>query len=85
MVSPDGESVYVAGFAAVVKLKRNVASGPLIPKGCVADDSAPALCAQVSDGLNGTSSVAVSPDGASVYAAARFDEAVVQFLRDAGS
>ena len=82
-MSPDGATVYVAGLGAIVRLRRSAATGALTPKGCVEDDSGGGECAQTSDGLTGAASVALSPDGTSLYAATQFDDAIVQFLRDA--
>lgn len=83
-VSPDGESVYVAGTVenAVVRLDRDTATGALTPAGCVQDnDEYLVACAQTADGLSQVRSVAVSPDGKSVYAASNEDDAVVVFGR----
>jgi sugar lactone lactonase YvrE len=82
-VSPDGASVYVSSLGAVVHLKRNETSGGLAPKGCVEDDTGIGDCGQTTDGLSGAFSVALSPDGTSLYAAAQGDDAVVQFTPDA--
>jgi DNA-binding beta-propeller fold protein YncE len=83
-VSPDGGSVYVSSLGALVHLERNENSGGLIPKGCVEDDVGTGDCGQTSDGLSGAFSVALSPDGGSLYVAAEGDDAIVQFAR-AGS
>jgi DNA-binding beta-propeller fold protein YncE len=81
-VSPDGTSVFVAsggGFDnAVVRFDRSTV-GALTPLGCIDDNDpgqGPDACAQSTDGLFGVTSVAVSPDGASVYAAGDFDNAM---------
>ncbi len=74
-VSPDGRNVYVAsGFtSAVVRLDRNPTTGALTQPagtaGCISETGA-GPCAD-GHGLDGTRSVAVSPDGKSVYAAAQ--------------
>jgi len=84
-VSPDGTSVYVAGTSndAVAVFKRNPSSGVLTPRACIGDnDSGGAACAQTTDGLDGIQSIAVSPDGASVYAAGSLDDAVVRLNRN---
>lgn len=80
-VSPDGASVYATSLPELVNLKRNTTTGALIPDGCI-EANAVGACAQISDGLNGARSVAMSADGASLYAAAEFDDAIVQFVRD---
>jgi DNA-binding beta-propeller fold protein YncE len=84
-VSPDGASVYTASRIdnAVARFDRAPATGALTPQGCVDDnDTGPDACAQSVDGLDAPSSVAVSPGGASVYAASQFDDAVVRFDRN---
>jgi DNA-binding beta-propeller fold protein YncE len=88
VVSPDGKSVYAAGFFenAVVIFKRSTATGALIPKGCVADlhhniDD----CEQTAKGLRGANQVVVSDDGKSVYAVGQADNAIVRFDRDTTS
>jgi DNA-binding beta-propeller fold protein YncE len=89
-VSPDGRSVYAAAFDddAIVRFDRNPDTGALTPIDCVDDAGAgqgPDSCSQTADGLDGAISVAVSPDGRSVYAASLDDDAVVRFDRDAES
>ncbi|MBA3470745.1 MAG: beta-propeller fold lactonase family protein [Herpetosiphonaceae bacterium] len=83
-ISPDGASVYVAGYASdtLVAFKRNSSDGLLtfaqkLTQGQVLIGS-PAL-----DGLDGAFQVAVSPDGASVYAVGAANQAVVGFKRNA--
>jgi 6-phosphogluconolactonase (cycloisomerase 2 family) len=78
MASPDGDHVYVAGSAddAVAVFSRDVASGALTYVG-VQKDGVGGV-----DGLDGAYSVAVSPDGAHVYAAGGHDDALVVFARD---
>ncbi len=86
-VSPDGESVYVASDDdddAIVRFNRS-GSGALTPRGCIEDNDppdGPDNCADAADGLAGASSVAVSPDGESVYAATEGDNAIVRFNRN---
>ena len=86
-ISPDGHSVYAAAFDddAIVRFDRDPKTGALTSQGCVDDGDAgqgPDECSQTADGLNGVSSVAVSADGRSVYAASVEDDAVVRFDRD---
>ena len=76
-VSPDGAHVYVAGNGddAVVVFSRNAATGALtfveVQKNGIGGV----------DGLDGLSLI-VSPDGAHVYAAGQFDNAVAVFAAD---
>jgi DNA-binding beta-propeller fold protein YncE len=84
-VSPDGESVYAVSISdsAIVRFDRNTNSGALTPKGCIEDDdTGSGDCADSTNGLGGAFSVAVSPDGTSVYATALDDSAIVRFDRD---
>jgi DNA-binding beta-propeller fold protein YncE len=90
-VSPDGRTVYAAAedSDAVLRLNRDVTDGslpgPFEGAGhCVQDDEVPpgTSCTQDAEGLDGATSVAVSPDGASVYAAALDDDAVARFARE---
>ncbi len=85
-VSPDGASVYVAsiGSSAVVRFNRG-AGGALTPAGCI-ENTGGSVCGAGNQtaGLGSSVSVAVSPDGASVYAASISSSAVVRFNRGAG-
>jgi sugar lactone lactonase YvrE len=70
-VSSDGKSVYVASYLpnAIARFDRNTTTGALTPQDCVAElNHNPEGCTQTAQGLSGTSSVAVSDDGISVYA-----------------
>ncbi len=93
-VSPDGKSVYVAsqGYApqgyppsghGVARLTRNPTTGaitqPAGTAGCVSEDGS-GPCAD-GHALNRPYSVAVSPDGKSVYVASIGSSAVVRFKR----
>ena len=85
VLSPDGKSLYAASLvdSAIVRFKRNTRNGKLTPKGCVDDnDSGADTCGQDTNGLDGAISVAVSPDGKSLYAASQFDDAIVRFKRE---
>jgi 6-phosphogluconolactonase (cycloisomerase 2 family) len=87
-VSRDGKSVYVASDesndSAGARFKRNRRTGALTPKGCIADpDTNPDGCATTAQGLNGgTTAVAISRDGKSVYFASGNDDAIVRFRRN---
>jgi 6-phosphogluconolactonase (cycloisomerase 2 family) len=75
--SPDGTHVYVASFiaGAVVVFRRAAATGRLTFVESQFD-------AQGVHGVAGASSVAVSPDGAYVYAAGASDGSIAVFRRD---
>ncbi len=84
-VSPDGSSVYVAaGEGSIVHFRRDTA-GALTPAGCI-EDVGQSQCGagNQTPGLANVLSVAVSPDGESVYASSQNDEAVVSFSRAPG-
>jgi WD40 repeat protein len=86
-VSPDGRDVYAVSFDddAVVGLRRDAATGAIaFENTCFTDPSSAEACANVS-GLDGASSVAVSPDGSSVYVSSEISGAVVHFDRDSGT
>jgi DNA-binding beta-propeller fold protein YncE len=83
-VSRDGTSAYAtsAGDDAVVGFHRDTTTGELTPIGCVAPDTS-SECSQDTTGLDYPSSVAVSPDGKSVYVgSAGLDSALVIFDRN---
>lgn len=83
-LSPDGRSVYVAGFRSLAVFSRDPDSGALsqLPgtQGCVSQDGAEG-CAP-GRALAGVASVSVSPDGRNVYAASVASNAVAVFERD---
>ena len=81
-VSPDGAHVYVVGMAdsAIAVFSRNATTGALTFVQVLKDGIGGV------DGLASASSVAVSPDGAHVYAASYFaDNAVAVFSRNAAT
>ncbi len=86
-VSPDNKSVYVASEngSAVARFNRNTATGaitqPAGAAGCVSGSYGPEPCAD-GHGLAGGFSVAVSPDGKSVYVASSSSHAVARLDRD---
>lgn len=88
-ISPDGRHVYVAssGSNAIAIFRRNKRTGVLKQApgklGCVAAKRARGCGA--ARGLEGTNSIAISPDGGQVYATARDSSSVAAFRRDRGS
>jgi 6-phosphogluconolactonase (cycloisomerase 2 family) len=78
VVSPDGSHVYVAGQSddAVAVFSRDAGTGALTFVETQQDDTGGV------DGLDGATSVAVSPGGSHVYVAGYSDDAVVVFSRD---
>ena len=85
-VSPDGKSVYVASESsdAVARFNRNTTTGAIVQPagiaGCVSETGA-GPCAN-GHGLDGPSSVAVSPDGKSVYVASVDGDVVARLNRN---
>jgi DNA-binding beta-propeller fold protein YncE len=82
-MSPDGGSLYVAGTAANTLAVFNRASGGQITyAGCVSEDGSGGLCGTTSAAsLKGLNSLAVSPDGKSVYASSDVRAALTAFDR----
>ncbi len=85
-LSPDGKSVYVSSWIsnAVVRLDRNTTTGaitqPAGMAGCVSEDGS-GPCAD-GHGLDIPESVAVSPDGKSVYVVSLDSDAVARLNRN---
>ena len=85
VVSPDGNSLYVASYKsdAVARLNRNPLTGaisqPTGKAGCISQTGA-GPCAQ-GHALHGPAWVAISADGKSIYATSRNDDAVDRFIR----
>lgn len=95
-VSPDGRSVYVAAGLeddAVAHFSRDPVTGAVTYATCFSGDTSLVSCAPIAgatasgedSGLRAPESIAVSPDGRSVYATSRFDDAIAQFSRDPAS
>ena len=77
IVSPNGNQVYVAGTIdkTVTMFSRNSATGELTIEQICRDGVGGV------DGLDGASSIAISPDEKRLYASARDDDAVAVFSR----
>ena len=85
-ISPDGTSVYVAAFFsdAVAVFSRDPSTGRLTQltssAGCISETGTAGACAD-GIGLDGIRTLAVSPDGTSVYGASELSGVTV-FRRD---
>jgi len=83
-VSHDGRSVYAVGQSdnAIVRFKRDLTTGALTAKGCIADaTNNPDGCTSTAKGLLNPYMVALSRDGSSVYVASS-PGTIVHFQRD---
>lgn len=86
LVSPDGRNVYVASEIsdAVATFDRDHSGGALIQKGgiggCVSNTGTGGQCAK-GRALDAPMSIAISPEGRSVYAAAANSDSVSQLTR----
>ncbi len=91
-VSPDGKSVYTAAYNSdtIARFDRDPATGALTYQGCISSNSNVTSCTLIpgataggaNTGLYSLVSVAVSPDGKSVYTAAANGDAVARFDRN---
>jgi DNA-binding beta-propeller fold protein YncE len=84
-VSGDGHTLYTAAPQpgnAVTTFDRDPAKGALTFKGCFDAGSACGASNDQVEALIGTSDVAVTSDGRSVYATANYDGTLVRFDRD---
>jgi 6-phosphogluconolactonase (cycloisomerase 2 family) len=97
-MSPDGKSLYAATHLddSVAHFDRDSATGQLTYRGCItgksqAGPSGSNACSRIasaksggaSSGLDSLSSLAISPNGGSVYASSELDDSVARFDRDA--
>ncbi|MEA2167332.1 MAG: hypothetical protein QOF76_632 [Solirubrobacteraceae bacterium] len=84
-VSPKGDTVYVTALSNAVVVFDRAADGTLTRKagksGCTTEDGTGGQCAD-GEALKGAFSLAISPDGLSVYVAAPTSDAIVTFARD---
>jgi 6-phosphogluconolactonase (cycloisomerase 2 family) len=89
LVAADGGTLYATGSSEVLRFAR-AASGALTFQECLTSDNpfGPAEgCTEISprtDTLYGTVFVALSPDGASLYAGSFFNDAIATFATGAG-
>jgi DNA-binding beta-propeller fold protein YncE len=79
-VSPDGASVYLAGLS-LATFGRG-AGGRLSFVGCHADNQSQGCTNLPEAPLTGVNGVAVSPDGASVYAVSQQSGSIAEFARE---
>jgi DNA-binding beta-propeller fold protein YncE len=80
-ISPDGTDVYVSGQGASIStFTRNTSTGALTFKGCVGNSN---VCVQTTPlAINEPTSLAISPDGANLYAGNFANGAVDVFSRN---
>jgi len=79
-----GRSLYVAGVNPIQPFKRKPGSGELTEIPCIDDDDRPpsaTKCTREAPGLNGVSSLSITPDDDFLYSAAGADSAVTTFRR----
>jgi DNA-binding beta-propeller fold protein YncE len=87
-ISPNGKDVYATSFEtnALVVIERNAATGVLTQltgeAGCVSTTFAGCTAAT---GIKGTLGVAVSPDGANIYASGNESNAEASFTRNSST
>lgn len=83
-IAPDGRHLYVASVSTIWTFRRDPVSGALRRlrgrAGCVRQWGRPGC--RRAHGLSGVASIAVSPDGRHVYAAARSSRAIAAFRRN---
>ena len=82
-VSPDSKHVYAGAVTsdAVRVYTRNTSTSALTAAGCLKDTASATAGCTNAEGLDGVEGVAVSPDGANVYAAGAVDDAIVSMTR----
>ena len=83
VVAPDGRHLYVSSSFddSVTVLARDAETGALAWAGCVSGSGSDGLCAD-GTGMDGASSLAIAPDGSTVYLASARAGALSWFARD---
>ncbi|MEV6599434.1 beta-propeller fold lactonase family protein [Actinoplanes sp. NPDC051346] len=91
-VSPDGASVYVAGYSsnAIAIFQRDMATGvlaqPASPNKCFYNTTSTVVTeCTAARGLSNVYHVGIAPDGATVYALGNTSNAVAAFTRNAST
>ena len=86
-VSPDGRSVYVttAESQAIDTFSRNPATGALTFENCIGNDPPGCTTTNPPGALDTALSVAVSPDGGSVYVTGNYENVLDSFARNAST
>lgn len=82
-VSPDGLRVYVTGYTGLTVFTRDRTNGGLRLAGCVTamryeDDEVTNAC-QLGRGIEGTTGIAVAPDGRNIYLTASDSDSIASF------
>jgi sugar lactone lactonase YvrE len=85
-VSPDGRSVYATTHSAIARFKRNRSTGKITQPsgrpGCVSENGSGPCADGHGISTGGADSVAVTPDGKSVYVASYTANTVIRFNRN---
>jgi hypothetical protein len=92
IVSPDGRNVYEVAqgvgvdSGGLVEFSRNTATGALTEIGCITGAaSEPGCSTSALAAMDNPSSLAISPDGSSVYVVTQGENAIVTFSRNAST
>jgi DNA-binding beta-propeller fold protein YncE len=87
VVSPDGKQVYVGTGTSdsVLTFNRDPDTGLLTQRGCVMQDAPKSGSCVAGKGLEGVTSLALAPDGKTLYATAYSSSAIAVLARSPGS